>query len=86
MCQSGTGSFSIFDQEDKKNKPREYIKQLKVYPLLKMFNIDVLKKRMLSLLYATRELNGVNDQVAKKLTVQHQMSKPILAVKCLRYP
>ena len=63
MCQSGTGSFLIFDQEGKKNKLRECIKQLKVYPLLKMFNIDVLKKRMLSLLYATRELNGVNDQV-----------------------
>ena len=45
VCQSGTGSFSfLFHQEDRKNKPKEYSKQLKVYTLLKIFNIDVFYK------------------------------------------
>ena len=69
--QSGTGSFSLFDQE-------EYIKQLKVCQPLKMCNIVfffVKKKQnnnnnaILALRYQ-KVNHGVNHQMAKKINRQ----------------
>ena len=67
VCQSGTFSFSFFDQE-------EYIKELKVCPLPKISNIYIFLKNVknnatLALRYQ-KVNHGVNHQMAKKINRQ----------------
>ena len=73
----------------------EYIKRLKIYPLLKMCNIYIVvvvvvvvffKHPAILALRYQKVNHRVNHYNAKELTVNRQMSKHILAVKCLRYP
>ena len=64
------------------------MKQLKVYPLPNMFKILIFCKNnaILALRYQRVSLWLTIKWPRQKLTVNRQMSKPILAAKCLRYP
>ena len=51
-----------------------------------VFVLKNVKNNVILALRYKKVNHGVEHQMAKKLTVNRQKSKPILAVKCLRYP
>ena len=64
---SGTKSFLIFVQGDRKNKSRKYSRHSKKF----------FKNNAFLVLAISEGPNGVNRQMAKKLTVNHRQKRKI---------